>query len=65
MLYQQKEIVRLKDETQKIWSRLGQVKVAKSQEKSQESMENGEKSISEISSVSFFQRDLNRLITFV
>ncbi|XP_065067788.1 centrosome-associated protein 350-like [Rhopilema esculentum] len=51
MLYQQKEIVRLKDETQKIWSRLGQVKVAKSQEKSQESMENGEKSVSEVSSI--------------
>ena len=52
MLYQQDEIVRLKEETQKIWNKLGRQKAAKSHESVHE--ENSDhKSISDASSVMF------------
>lgn len=53
-MYQQNEIVRLKEETQKIWSKLGHDKAAKShEEKLGESHESVQKTITEASSVRF------------
>ena len=56
MLYQQKEIMRLKEETQKIWGKLGHDKAAKKEEKAKgtEEDENMDKSVSEASSVCYF-----------
>ena len=52
MMYQQREIVRLKDETQKIWNKLGHDKpVLVHDKKPGDVSENADKSISEASSV--------------
>ena len=54
MLYQQDEIVRLKEETQKIWSKLGREKAAKSHDSVLEE-HSDHKSISDASSVMFLK----------